>query len=166
MIRLPNNDRMLTSAFKKLVGFSTEFDSYTLLRLQAKSYRLIKNSVSEVLSKNKLSVLDWSLIGILYKKPEGSRFVEISTIMGVEPPFVTELVTILKKKGFVKIEDDPEDKRAKCVLLTKKSTELIPLVENNIKESLSPLLEDISSSEFRGYQTTMEKLLHNLHKKK
>ena len=87
---------MLTSALKKLVGSSTEFDSYTLLRLQAKSYRLIKNSVSETLSRHGLSVLDWSLLGILFQKPEGGRFVEISQEMGVEPPFVTELVTVLK----------------------------------------------------------------------
>ena len=99
---LPNHLLMLTSAFKKLVGASTEFDTYTLLRLQAKSYRLIKNAVSETLHQYKLSVLDWSLLGILFQKPEGSRFVEISTTMGVEPPFVTELITTLKKKGFVK----------------------------------------------------------------
>jgi len=95
---LPNHLLMLTSAFKKLVGAFTEFDTYTLLRLQAKSYRLIKNAVSETLHQYKLSVLDWSLLGILFQKPEGSRFVEIATTMGVEPPFVTELITTLKKR--------------------------------------------------------------------
>src|SRR3989344_5515818 len=95
---LPNYLLMLTSAFKKLVGASTEFDSYTLRRLQAKSYRLIKNAVPETLHQYKLSVLDWSLLGLLFQRPEGSRFVEISTAMGVEPPFVTELITTLKKK--------------------------------------------------------------------
>lgn len=156
---------MLTSALKKLVGSSTEFDSYTLLRLQAKSYRLIKNNLSETLRAHKLSVLDWSLLGVLLQKPEGCRFVEISTAMGVEPPFVTELVTILKKKGFVKIENDPEDRRAKSVLLSKKSIELIPSVETEIKETLSFLLGDVSSAEFRGYRTTMEKMLHQLDNK-
>lgn len=153
---------MLTSAIKKLVGASTEFDTYTLLRLQAKSYRLIKNAVTETLHPYKLSVLDWSVLGLLFQKPEGSRFVEISTSMGVEPPFVTELVTILKKKGFVKIENDPEDRRAKCILLSKKSTDLIPTVEQEIKETLSHLLKNVSSADFRGYKTTMEKMLSNL----
>ncbi|KKQ38898.1 MAG: MarR family transcriptional regulator [Candidatus Roizmanbacteria bacterium GW2011_GWA2_37_7] len=155
---------MLTSALKKLVGSSTEFDSYTLLRLQAKSYRLIKNSVSETLSRHGLSVLDWSLLGILFQKPEGGRFVEISQEMGVEPPFVTELVTVLKKKGFVKIENNPEDRRAKYVLLSKKSTDSIPSIEQEIKNILSQLLDGVSSSEFRGYKTTMEKMLKNLNK--
>jgi len=162
---LPNHLLMLTSAFKMLVGASTEFDTYTLLRLQAKSYRLIKNAVSETLHQYKLSVLDWSLLGILFQKPEGSRFVEISSAMGVEPPFVTELITTLKKKSFVKIESDSEDRRAKCILLSKKSTELIPIIEKEIKETLSHLLKDVSSSDFRGYKATMEKMLSNLDKK-
>ena len=131
---LPNNLPMLTSAFRKFVSSSTEFDSYTLLRFHAKSYRLIKNVVTETLHKYKLSVLDWSLLGILFQKPEGSRFVEISNEMGVEPPFVTELITILKKKNYVKIEGDHEDHRAKCILLSKKSMETIPTIEKEIKE--------------------------------
>jgi len=156
---------MLTSALKKLVGLSTEFDSYTLFLLHAKSYRLIKNCVSETLDKHKLSVLDWILLGILFHKPKGCKLIEISISMGVEPPFVTELVAILEKKNFVEIENDPEDRRAKCVLLSKKGEEIIPLVEKEIKKILSQLLDNISSAEFRGYKSTMENMLKNLKNK-
>ncbi len=149
---------MLKNALQKLVGNKTDFETYTLLRLQAKTYRLVKNYVSPILQKHKLSTLDWSLLGLLKEYPNGCRFIEISQQMGVEPPFVTELVSSIKKEKLIKTENDPEDRRAKILVLTKKGQDLIDNLETQVEERLLKLLEDAPSSDFTGYINTMQYL--------
>lgn len=149
---------MLKNALQKLVGGKTDFETYTLLRMQAKTYRLVKNYVSPILAKHKLSTLDWSLLGLLKEYPEGCRFIQISQQMGVEPPFITELVSSIKKNKLIKTENDQKDKRAKILVLTKKGEELVEELEKKIQDRLVNLLNDVSSSDFTGYINIMNHL--------
>lgn len=156
---------MLKNALQKLVGGKTDFETYTLLRMQAKTYRLVKNYVAPVLAKHKLSTLDWSLLGLLREFPQGCRFIQVSQQMGVEPPFITELVSTIKKNKLIKIDNDPDDKRAKILLLTKKGEELVDSLEKQIQERLVNLLNDVSSSDFTGYINTMNHLSKKIEEK-
>ena len=156
---------MLKNALQKLVGGKTDFETYTLLRMQAKTYRLVKNYVSPVLAKYKLSTLDWSLLGLLKEYPEGCRFIQISQQMGVEPPFITELVSSIKKNKLIKTESDPDDKRAKILVLTKKGEELVDVLEKQIQERLLNLLNDVSASDFTGYLNIMNQLSKKIDEK-
>lgn len=153
---------MLKNAFQRLVGGKTEIETYTLLRLQAKTYRLVKNYVAPILGKHKLSTLDWSMLGLLKNNPKGCRFVDVSTQMGVEPPFVTELVTSIKKAKLIKIDADSEDRRAKIIVLTTKGQDLVQELEKQIEERLDTLLADVSASEFDGYIKMMTALSEKL----
>jgi len=156
---------MLKNALQKLVGGKTDFETYTLLRMQAKTYRLVKNYVSPILTKHKLSTLDWSLLGLLKEYPKGCRFIQISQKMGVEPPFITELVSSIKKNKLIKTENDLEDKRAKILILTKKGEELVDSLEKQIQERLVNLLNDVSSSDFTGYINVMNHLSKKIEEK-
>lgn len=89
---------MLHPALRKFVKQPRSLESFGLLRLQAKSYRMVKSLVSENLKSHHISVLEWTLLGILYESPEGCQFVSLSRLMGVEPPYITELVKGLEEK--------------------------------------------------------------------
>lgn len=153
---------MLKSAFQKLVGGKTAFETYVLLRLQAKTYRLVKNYVAPILEQHHLSTLDWSLLGLLKEYPEGCRFIAISQQMGVEPPFITELVTAIKKQGVITIKEDPQDRRAKILLLTTKGEDLVRGLEEEMQKKLEGLFDDVSVSEFQTYLHFMEKMIHKI----
>ncbi|PIQ73550.1 hypothetical protein COV58_01905 [Candidatus Roizmanbacteria bacterium CG11_big_fil_rev_8_21_14_0_20_36_8] len=157
---------MLKSALKKLVGSPTEIHSYSTLRLQAKTYRLVKNFLQPILKKNKLTSLDWCLLGLLFQNPDGLRFIEISHQMGVEPPFITELAVNIKKKGYIDIVDHPDDRRAKIVLLSAKGKQLIESLEPELKNRLDELKIGISSRENETYFNVMIRLIENIAEQK
>lgn len=149
---------MLKNAFQRLVGSKEHIKTYELIRLQAKTYRSLKNYFNTKLENEKLSSLEWSVLGLLHKSENGLRFIEIAQKMGVEPPFITELISQLEKQKLVKTMDNPQDKRAKIVQLSDKGAKKLNSVENNLEEKITNLFSDISASEWQTYRNVMEKI--------
>ncbi|HRN69980.1 MAG TPA: MarR family transcriptional regulator [Candidatus Woesebacteria bacterium] len=149
---------MLKNAFQKLVGTKEHIKTYELIRLQAKTYRSLKNYFNTKLEDEQLSSLEWSVLGLLEKNKNGLRFIEIAQHMGVEPPFITELITQLEKQKLVKTMDNPEDKRAKIVQLTEKGIKKLNSVETNLEENVMNLFSNISANEWQTYRSVMEKI--------
>ena len=131
---------MLKNALQRLIGSKKTIKTYDLLRLKAKSYRLLKNKVDDYLKAYKISAVDWMVLGLLHKSIEGLKFGEIATELGVEPPFVTELVNGLKKGKFIAVKESPLDKRSKIVKLTNKATKLLSEAEKNMQSKLADRL--------------------------
>ncbi|MDA1317181.1 MAG: hypothetical protein O3B87_04110 [bacterium] len=153
---------MLKLSFNKLINTQSPIKSFDLILQQAKSNRFIKNYTSHILERYDLSALDWSLLGSLFKEPEGCRFVDISKSMGVEPPFVTELINDPKFKSYIEIKTNPEDRRAKIVALTSKGKQRVVDIEKRIHTSLSKVLSTIPGAEMRTYVSVMGRLIDNL----
>ncbi len=149
---------MLKNAFQRLVGSKEQIKTYELIRLQAKTYRSLKNYFNSKLHIEKLSSLEWSVMGLIHKTDTGLRFIEIAQKMGVEPPFVTELISRLEKQKMVKTMDNPQDKRAKIVQLTDKGEKKLHSVEHNLEEKITNLFSDISANEWQVYRNVMEKI--------
>lgn len=149
---------MLKDAFQRLVGSKEQLKTYELIRLQAKTYRSLKNYFNDKLGDEKLSSLEWSVLGLIHKSTQGLRFIEIAQRMGVEPPFVTELISRLEKQKLVKTMDNPQDKRAKIVVLSDKGEKKLTSVEHNLEEKITSLFADISANEWQTYKNVMEKI--------
>lgn len=149
---------MLKNAFQRLVGSKEQIKTYELIRLQAKTYRSLKNYFNTKLQVEKLSSLEWSVMGLIHKTDNGLRFIEIAQRMGVEPPFVTELISRLEKQKLVRTMDNPQDKRAKIVQLTEKGEKKLSSVEQNLEAKITNLFSDISANEWQAYRNVMEKI--------
>jgi len=156
---------MLKSAFEKLVRQTPSYESHDLIRLQSKIARLTKNLTEKTLAEFKLSPLQWSIIGIAKTHPQGVRYVTISQRMGVEAPFVTEVVDTLKKKGVLKISTDPEDKRAKVVTLSARGEGLVSEIEKKVKGKIDNTFSDLSSSDIKTYLSTIRKMIEKIEAK-
>jgi DNA-binding MarR family transcriptional regulator len=135
---------------------------YKLSLLQAKSYRFFKAYTTHVLKKHKISLLDFSLLGIIYDNHE-VRLSEIASELGVEPPFVTVLVEELTKKNYIASVIDREDKRVKKVTLTKKGKAFLEHTEADIKSEMKVLLKGLSV-EMYIYIKVMQTLIENAEK--
>jgi DNA-binding MarR family transcriptional regulator len=132
---------------------------YKLSLLQAKSYRFFKSYTSQLLKKHKISLLDYSLLGIIYDNTE-VKLSEIAQELGVEPPFVTVLVEELTKKNLITRVADKEDKRSKNVALTKKGKAFLETIEKELKGEMKPLLKGISV-EMYIYVKVLQTLISN-----
>ncbi len=148
----------MLNALQKLVGKKLDINTYDLILLQAKTNRALKLKFSQVLEKEKLTTLDWSVLGILSARPSGCRYNTIAHELTVEPPFVTELVSKLEKQKLIIIKDDIKDRRAKLIILSKKGTETIQYMEEMLQSHFSDLFKNISPSEFDTFKTTLQKI--------
>lgn len=148
----------MLNALQKLVSKKLDINTYDLILLQAKTNRALKNKFSKILEEQKLTTLDWSVLGILSTHPQGCRYNTIAQELAVEPPFVTELIAKLVKQKLITIKDDIKDRRAKLIILSKKGDETIQNMEQRLQNHFSELFKDISASEFETFKTTLQKI--------
>jgi DNA-binding MarR family transcriptional regulator len=150
---------MIKNPFSHLVGNKETVKTFDLIRLQGKSYRFIKNYVNTALAKEKLNALEWGILGLLYENSEGQRYVEIAQSMGVEPPFITELVAKLLKQNLIHSKDSEKDRRAKVLSLTEKGKKRVQAIESELAEKITSQFADISSGEWKTYKEVMNKII-------
>ncbi len=149
---------VFTQALEKIVGGKERVEAHELLLLQAMSYRVTKEKFSALLKSHNLTLADWFLLGLLYNATEGSRSSYISEKLGVEPPFVTELIQKLLKAHLVSVGQDATDKRAKLIKLTPKGHRLIETLTRDCQPALAPILSRCSNADIQAYVRVMRSL--------
>lgn len=135
--------------------------TYRLGLLQARAYRILKKSSSDHLVAVDISTLDWALLGLLYDEPKGYRLNKVAELLGVEAPFVTEMVKALKRKGYVEQITDAKDSRAKILKLSAKGKEFVPILDASLKKKLRFLLSGASPKDIYGYLKVLEIIIQN-----
>ena len=138
--------------------------TYRMGLLQARAYRVLKKYSSDELFAVDLSTLDWALLGLLYDEPKGFRLSRVALLLGVEAPFVTEIVRELKRKGYIAQTSDPKDSRAKIVVLTEKGKAFVPVFDKSLRSRLKYLLSGVSPKDFYGYIKVLEAIIKNSEK--
>lgn len=134
--------------------------TYKAAVLQTASHKALRNHVVEVLAEFDLSPTEWTIIGHIFHN-ESLRFVDIATLLQVEPPHITTLIDVLQKKKLVQRKEDPNDRRAKRIYLTKKSEDLVPSIEIELSSRMNLLLEGIKPEEMATYFRVLEAIINN-----
>ena len=134
--------------------------TYKAAILQTTSHKVLRNNVIETLADFDLSPNEWTILGHIFHN-ESLRFVDIAQFLQVEPPHITTLIDILQKKKLVQRKDDPTDRRAKRIYLTKKAEDLVPGIEVELSSRMNLLLEGVSADEMSTYFRVLESIIKN-----
>lgn len=129
--------------------------------LHTKAYRIIHTHTSAVLDEHNLSMPEWTLLGLLLEYKNGIRLSDIASNLDVEPPFATNLVDQLEKKGLVARLEDSKDHRAKRIVLTPKGKLLVPKVESLVKERMKKLFKGAWYPEIMTYINVLKAIIAN-----
>ena len=117
-----------------------------------------KNAELKELSKNQPAAL--MIIG-LEKEIMPST---IGIYMGMDRSSLSRMVDSLEEKGFVRINNDPEDRRKVLVSLTEKGEKCSEIL-NKISEEMSvELLGLAGEQDFRDFENSLETMLRVLRK--
>lgn len=146
---------------KPLTTLRYAFTTYRLGLLQARAYRILKKSSSDHLVAVDISTLDWALLGLLFDEPKGYRLNKVAELLGIEAPFVTEMVKALKRKGYVEQAVDAKDSRAKILKLTPKGREFVPVLDASLKTKLRFLLSGANPKDVYAYLKVLEIIIEN-----
>ncbi len=147
--------------FKKIQNAIQHNKTYTAGLLQARVYRLFKSYTQEKLKKYHISTIDWALLGLLYEIPDGIRPSVLAEQLGVESPFVTVIIRKLRKLELVENITDKKDSRVKIMHLTEKGRDVIPKIEEYLKQETRKLVKDISRADLMTYLSVLEHINRN-----
>ena len=138
--------------------------TYNVGLLQAKSYRILKNHLTECLSKYDISAIEWALVGLLYDHREGMRSSTVAKELGVEASFITALFSTLKNRELVNIKSDATDSRVKIIYVTPQGIEFVEEVEPQVHAQMEYVTQGISPQEHISYINVLEYIVEKTEK--
>ncbi len=137
-----------------------KLDSYKDGLLQAKSHKILREEVNDVLKNFDLSMTEWVILCLLHET-NNLRLAEIGAVLEVESPYVTNIVELLVKKNLVVRVGHTVDKRAKVVTLTESGEKILPGIEYAVVEQMKKVLKGISEKELNAYVNVQQAIINN-----
>ena len=151
----------MMSFIKKLQTASRARTTYRVGLLQAKAYRILKQNTHDVLKEFNISTIEWAFLGLLHDSPLGMRSSSLADELGVEAPFITQMMKSLKVTKFLDQHEDPNDSRARIIKLTKPGREFVDRTEIHLRNSMRPLVKGVSPQDLVSYLSVMESIIEN-----
>jgi DNA-binding MarR family transcriptional regulator len=103
-----------------------------------------------------------ALLFKLRSRGESARVSDLAELLGVDTPAVTRKVQQLERLGYVAIEPDADDKRAKRVALTKSGEKIIERIMLAVDHRMSRLFEGWTNEEVTTFSSSLEKFARAL----
>jgi DNA-binding MarR family transcriptional regulator len=146
--------------FKKISQAISNRTTYRVGLLQAKAYRILKRRTGEVLEPIGISTVEWAFLGLIYER-ETIQPKIASQELGVEAPFITEIVSKLSKKKLVLETQDEKDRRYKSLSLTAEGKNFVESHERMVRDHMRPLVSGASAKDLLGYISVLETIVAN-----
>lgn len=91
---------------------------------------------------------------------------EIRESLPISKSTISKTINNLVKKGYLRKEEDPKDKRATLICLTEKGEKVGEVIRDIDKKAEKTMVEGFSESEKEELTSYLERLLMNLQKEK
>lgn len=134
----------------------------TLFIAGNKLQTLFDNNIPEV------SLKQFMLLSIVKQSKEPLTFTQSGNLLGCSRQNIKKLADVLRKKGFITIEQSPYDTRAMCIRPTKKVNDYFQNDFSKYQEELKYLFEVYTDKEIETLFILLSKLyvgIENLEKK-
>ncbi len=112
-----------------------------------------------------LSMPQFGLLLHILHKP-GIRARELAVAMAVTTPTVSVAMRKLEQRGWIYRKDDPDDKRAACLFLTRKAQVLANRAKAFRRKRVDEFMEALTPAEQEQLFQLLEKAISNLEQKK
>lgn len=143
---------------KEILQIRNNLRTYRIGLLQTKAYRKLKELTNEALSPFGMSSIEWAFFGLLLDNKVGIRSKELAEKLGVEAPFITSLIPKFEKNSWVRFEKDPEDSRAKQIVITPRGIAKAEEIEAMLRKESKAWFSDLSIKEVLIYIKVIEKI--------
>ncbi|MCI8833867.1 MAG: MarR family transcriptional regulator [Ruminococcus sp.] len=124
----------------------------TLFIAENKLQTLFDNHIPE------LSLKQFMLLSIVRQSKEPLTFTQLGNLLGCSRQNIKKLAAVLMKKGFITIQQSPQDTRALCICLTEKADHYFQNDFSKYQEELSYLFEVYTDEEIETLFVLLSKL--------
>lgn len=151
----------MINIIKKLKVAAHNTTTYRAGLLQTKAYRILKQHTTKLLSQHDITTVEWAMLGLLYDNKKGLRASALAYELGVEAPFITQIVNRIKKTAFIGQVQDAEDSRAKILQLTPKGRAFVDSTERYLRDETRSLFRGIPFADLMTYLSVMQAIIDN-----
>lgn len=128
------------------------------------------NKIQTLFDKNipQLSLKQFMLLAIVRQSKEQLTFTQLGNILGCSRQNIKKLAEILEKKGFITIQQSPQDPRAMCIFQTAKVEQYFEHDFSQYQKELKYLFEVYTEEEVETLFVLLSKLyagIENLERK-
>jgi DNA-binding MarR family transcriptional regulator len=115
-------------------------------------------------AKDGITPSQWQVIGHIFRH-EGCTTNEVATALNMTGSAVTQLVNRLVAEGYVKREENAEDRRAHRLILSAQSKKRINAFKAKRLDLMLKLYSALTDAEFKQYLALNKKVISGLEKK-
>lgn len=115
-----------------------------------------------------VSLKQFMLLSIVRQSKEELTFTQLGDLLGCSRQNIKKIADVLMKKGFITIEQSPNDTRAMCICPTEKANDYFIKDFSKYQEELKYLFEDYTDKEIETLFVLLSKLyggIENLEKR-
>lgn len=105
-----------------------------------------------------LSLKQFMLLSIVRQSKEQLTFTQLGNLLGCSRQNIKKLADVLRKKGFITIEQSPYDTRAMCICPTEKVNDYFVNDFSKYQEEMKYLFEDYTDKEIETLFLLLSKL--------
>lgn len=123
----------------------TDVTTYQTTVTQARAHRALKTHVSYFLREHELTMMQWSIIGLVYQAGDsGVRVSDLAKLLDTSLAFITTTVNVLQAKEMLERSTHEQDNRAKIVRLTKLFRPRVSVIEQELHQKLFDWLQSVT----------------------
>ncbi|MEI6022537.1 MAG: MarR family transcriptional regulator [bacterium] len=119
--------------------------------------RAIIETMRDQTKKIDCTMAQWEILHIVSEK-KNPTMKEIASLLQITPPSVTAIITPMIKKGLVKRQYDPADRRTVHITLTPKSSLIVKNLTNKKHSLFKKMFSKITISEKEYFITVLKKI--------
>ncbi|MGM4869793.1 MarR family winged helix-turn-helix transcriptional regulator [Bradyrhizobium sp. 956_D2_N1_5] len=127
-------------------------------RLIARLARIWRRESDQALSDHGLSYATAIPLLVLSRQGENVRQGVLADELGIEGPSLVRLIDLLEAEGLVERREDPSDRRAKTLHLTKAGEAKVEETNRVLRRVRSSLLKDIGADELAITFETLQRI--------
>jgi DNA-binding MarR family transcriptional regulator len=141
----------------------TDMTTYHNTLTQARAHRIIKTKLSYFLRPHNLTMMQWAIVGSLYKAGDtGMRVSDLASQLDTSLAFVTTTLNVLEAKNIVERASHAQDNRAKVVHLTAVFRPKVEVIEREIAEKMSDwLVPALGREQLDNYIAVIHKIANS-----
>lgn len=124
----------------------------------------VQQRMTNALAEMELTGQQGRVIGYISRCTQPPCPHDIEEVFRLSHPTVSGLLSRLEKKGFIRLEPDPADKRCKRIFLLPKGEACCKLIEQTIASTEDLLTKDFSEEEQAQFLLLLDRAIANIKK--
>lgn len=119
-------------------------------------------AMTQALAQMDLTAAQGHIMGYLARSPEPPCPKDIEEAFQLSHPTVSGLLARLEKKGFIRLQADPKDRRCKRIHILPKGQECNQRMHNAIKQNEQRMVQGFSDEEKAQFFKLLERAITNM----